>query len=257
VKYKAKVLVEKYVALISTWDGVECVTLNEAAFPDTIDSYFALIMDVFYTGEIPSPAERLELYGAEAAAFESTGNKDRFLVDGLPLRFEFKSVKRMDELLASAVKGFDTMLPIRDNGTYAFYRLAEGEILFSRGDWLANLRKRLLKLSEEFWKVMRHLSQSKMEHFLSDMGAALIQDDDFFYLVSAAGFVKEACLALFCVNKKFEPSNKQYHKQVLELKILPPSFHARLDTFLRTDAESTMERRYSAAQIIAIGIISL
>jgi hypothetical protein len=258
MKYKVKVLVEKYVALISKWEGIECITLNEAALPDTLDSYFALILDVFYTGTILPPTARMELYGSDLAAFESTGNKDRFLIDGLPLRFEFKSVKRIDELVSSAAEGFDSRRPIRDNsGTYSFYRLVEGEILFSRGDWLANLRKKLKKLPAAFWNILRHVSQSKMEHYLSDMGAALIQDDDFFYLISAAGFIKEACLALFCVNKKFEPSNKQYYKQVLELKTQAPSFRAQLDTFLRTDTESTMERKYSAAQLIARGILAL
>ncbi|MDR2864896.1 MAG: DUF4037 domain-containing protein [Spirochaetaceae bacterium] len=257
MKYKVKILVEQFVDIISKWDGIECITLNEAALPDTLDPYFALILDVFYSGTLPESAERLELYGKEAAAFETTGSKDRFLVGDIPLRFEFKSINKIDELVSIADSNIDSLHLIKDSGTYTFYRLTEGEILFSRGQWISTLRKRLSNLSDEFWNLMRYACQSKMEHFLSDLGAALIQDDDFSYLMSSAGFIKNACLALFCINKCFEPSHRQYYKKALELPIQPTSFCAQLETFLRTDAESTMERKYSTAQIIARGVISL
>jgi hypothetical protein len=264
MKYKVKVLAEKYVDIISKWTGVECIALNEAALPDTLDPYFALILDVFYTDDIPPPAEREKFYaagsgggGEKTSFFETSGSKDRFFVGEIPLRFEYKSVKRIEQIVTAAYTNIDAYHPVRDSGTYTFYRLAEGEILFSRSGWIVNLRKRLGKLSGEFWNFMRGASQSKMEHYLNDMGAALLQYDDFFALMSGAGFIKEACLTLFCINKKFEPSHRQYYKQVLELKILPQSFSATLETFLRNDAESTIDRKYSTAQLIARGIVAL
>ncbi|MDR2509683.1 MAG: DUF4037 domain-containing protein [Spirochaetaceae bacterium] len=255
MKYKVKNLIERYVGIISKWDGVECITLNEAALPDVLDPYFALILDVFYSSGIPAPAERAEFYGKEAAIFESTGNKDRFLYGEIPVRIEFKTVQKTENLLAMAAAA-DAQYPVSDSGTYGFYRLNEGQILFSRSDWLISLRKKLSALDKGFWKAMRAAYQSKMEHFLSDLGAALLQDDDFFYLMSAAGFIKMACLTLFCINNCFEPSNRQYYKKVLALTVLPQSFSAQLETFLRSSAE-TAEHRYAAAQLIARGIIAL
>ncbi|MDR3325611.1 MAG: DUF4037 domain-containing protein [Spirochaetaceae bacterium] len=257
MKYKVKVLADRYVKVISQWSGVECVTLNEAALPDTLDSYFALILDVFYSGQIPPAAERIKLYGEEATAFETWGNKDRFLVGDIPLRFEFKPMKNIENLVSIADTDTDSLYLIKDAGTYSFYRLVEGEILFSRSNWIVDLRKRLHHLNDAFWRAMRDACQSKMDHFLSDLGAAFIQYDDFCCLISGSGFIKAACLTLFCINKRFEPSHRQYYKQVLELPIQSASFRAQLETFLRTDAESTMERTYSTAKLIARGIVAL
>ncbi|MCL2472981.1 MAG: DUF4037 domain-containing protein, partial [Treponema sp.] len=89
------------------------------------------------------------------------------------------------------------------------------------------------------------------------LGAALIQGDDFFYLISAAGFIKSACLTLFCINRRFEPSHRAYYKQVLELKEIPDSFRTYFETFLTPDPEITMERKHSLAQLIIKGIVSL
>jgi hypothetical protein len=142
-------------------------------------------------------------------------------------------------------------------GTYGFYRLAKGEVLFSRSGWLRGLRKRLQSLGDEFWQFMRNAHESKMEHFLSDLGAAVIQGDDFFYLISAAGFIKNACLTLFCINRCFEPSHRAYYRQVLELPVLPESFRAMFETFLRSDPEITTERKFGLAQLLARGIVAL
>jgi hypothetical protein len=119
------------------------------------------------------------------------------------------------------------------------------------------MRKRLASLDGNFWNQMRELSQSKMEHLLSDLGAALINNDDFHYLVSSALFIKTACLALFCINRCFEPSHRGYSEKVLGLPILPESYKAQFETFISGGADLTMERKYSLAQLIAKGIISL
>ena len=124
-------------------------------------------------------------------------------------------------------------------------------------NWILEIRARLGNLEDEFWQIMRYAHESKMEHFLSDLGAAVMQEDDFFYLISAAGFIKNACLTLFCINKHFEPSHKAYYKLVLGLKELPDSFPAYFETFLRSDPEVTMDRKLSLAQFIAKGIVAL
>jgi hypothetical protein len=252
-------LADRFAKILSAWPGIECVSLNEAALPDPLDPYFALILDVFHSGSIPGPDERCRLYGEDVAAFETSSQspKDRFLIGDIPLRLEFKSVSNIDELVDIADTKLESLWLIKDSGTYGFYRLARGEILFSRGDWIKNIRKRLGSLGDPFWEAVRYANQSKMELFLGDLGAALFQKDDFHYLIASSGFIKNACLTLFCVNRRFEPSHRAYYKQVRELPLLPESFSAELETFLRNTPELTAERRYSVAQVMARKIVSL
>ena len=259
MKFKTKLLVDRFASIISQWPGVECVALNEAALPDTLDPYFALIMDIYYKDAIPEAEERHRLYGEDLVAFETSGqgSKDRFLIGDIPVRLEYKPLKMIEELVTIADTRLESLWFIKDSGTYSFYRLSQGEIIFSRHDWIIMLRRRLTNLGDEFWQIMRNAHESKMEHFLSDLGAAFMRRDEFFYLISAAGFIKNACLTLFCINRRFEPSHRAYYKQVLELKELPDSFPAYFETFLRSETDLTMERKYSLAQYIARGVVAL
>jgi hypothetical protein len=257
MKYEVKRLTDRFTKMLSSWDCVECVSLNEAALPGTLDPYFALIIDVFHSGTIPDVSDREKQYGADTGAFESSGNKDRFLAGKLPVRVEFKSIKNIEDIVSIVTGGNGRLWLIKDSGTYAFYRLCNGDILFSRNGWIDTIRERLGRPHEEFWTAMRQANQSKMEHFLSDLGAALINGDDFFYLMSEAGFIKMACLTLFCINRRFEPSHRAYYKQVTELPVKHDAFCAQLETILRNDDDITMERRYALAQLIARGIIPL
>ena len=259
MKFKTKLLVDRFASIISQWPGVECVALNEAALPNTLHPYFALIMDIYYRDMIPGVEERHVLYGKDLEEFETSAkeSKDRFLIGDIPIRLEYKSVGMIEELVNIADTRLESLWFIKDSGTYGFYRLSQGEIIFSRNDWILEIRRRLSSLKDEFWQSMRNAHESKMEHFLSDLGAALIQGDDFFYLISAAGFIKSACITLFCINRRFEPSHRAYYKQALELKKLPDSFPAYFETFLRPDSEITMERKHSVAQLMAREIVAL
>jgi hypothetical protein len=259
MKYKTKVLIERLIPVLSKWPGIECVSLNEAALPDTLDPYFALVLDVFYKGAIPEPEDRRNQYGEDIAAFETTGQekKDRFLAGNLPVRIEYKSTGQIEELVSFLDVRREFIWFIKDSGTYGFYRLANGEVLFSRSGWIEKIRNKLREPEDEFWSCMREINQYKMEHFLNDLGAALIQGDDFYYLISSSSFIKYACLTLFCLNHRFEPSHRAYNKQVKELPELPESFPAQFETFLSGDPEITAERKYALAQLIARNIIAL
>ena len=259
MKYKTRKLADRFISLLSQWPEVECISLNEAAGPDTLDPYFAVIMDVYYNGTIPGPEKRKELYGSDVTVFESSRSnaKDRFLVGTLPVRLEFKNTGKIEELTAIVESRQHDLWLLKDSGTYGFYRLAHGDILFSRTGWIEQIRSKLLELNDEFWNVMRDAVQSKMEHSLSDLGAALFHNDEFHYLISSALFIKNVCLALFCINRRFEPSHRAYYKQVLELPLLPESFPASLETFLRENEELTKERKYNIAKLLARSIIAL
>ena len=259
MKYKIKALTGRFVSLLSQWRTVECISLNEAAGASILNPYFALILDVYYGGPIPQPEDRARLYGEDAVMFETSesGNKDRFFIGDIPLRFEYKPLNKIEELVLLADTKKESLWLIKDSGTYGYYRLAYGEILFSRSGWIDGIQKRLAALDDTFWKQMREGSQSKMEHLLSDLGAALVNDDEFHYMISSALFIKTACLTLFSINRCFEPSHRGYSKKVLELPVLPESFKAQFSTFIRESAELTMERKYSLAQLIAREIIAL
>jgi hypothetical protein len=259
MKHKTKLLVDRFAATLSAWPGVECVTLNEAALPDPLDPYFALILDVFWSGPSPGKEERCRLYGGDVAAFESSGQneKDRFLIGDLPVRLEFKLTGKIEELVTIADTKPESLWLIKDSGTYGFYRLINGDIIFSRNDWLLGIRKRLENLGDFFWNGMRGAVQSKMEHFLSDLGAACFQRDEFHYLLASAGFIKTACLTLFCVNRRFEPSHRAYYKQVRELPVLPESFLAELENFLGSEPGIDMDRRFALAKLIGKRIVAL
>jgi hypothetical protein len=259
MKYKTQVLAERFVGILSSWPGIECIILNEAALQDTLDPYFALILDVFYSAPIPGPEERRPLYGQDLLAFETSPRtlKDRFLVGDIPVRLEYKSTAKAEELADIAGARLESLWLIKDSGTYGFYRLVTGDILFSRTGWIGLIRQRLERLGDSFWQGMREASQSKMEHFLNDLGAACFQNDAFHYLLASAGFIKEACLTLFCLGRRFEPSHRAYFKQVLELPCLPDSFPADLENFVRQGPDISMERRYSLAQVIARRIVDL
>ena len=259
MKYKTKMLVDRFTGIISQWPGVECITLNEAALADVLDPYFALILDVFFSAPIPDVLERCRLYGNDVAAFESSGQneKDRFLVGDIPVRLEYKFTGKVEDLVSFTDAKVDSLWMTKDSGTYGYYRLYNGEIIFSRGKWIHNIRKRLENPGELFWTEMRISVQSKMEHFLSDLGAASFIGDEFHYLLASAGFIKTACLTLFCINRRFEPSHRAYFTQVKELPILPDSFVETFENFLRSEPEDSMEKRFRLAQVIAICIVKL
>ena len=258
MKYKTKILVDRFTEILSSWKGVECITLNEAALQDTLDPYFALILDIFCSSSIPKPEERCRLFGDDVAAYESAGQgeKDRFLIGDIPVRMEFKKTKKIDEIVNIACSNHESLWFIKDSGTYGFYRLAKCEVVFSRSNWIHDVRKKLENTGDQFWAEMRSAVQSKMEHFLSDLGAACFQGDKFHYLIASAGFIKTACLTLFCINKRFEPSHRAYFKQVCELPNLPDSFSAKLQTFLNTGSDE-LESRFTLAKLIAQQIVIL
>ncbi|MDR0322980.1 MAG: DUF4037 domain-containing protein [Treponema sp.] len=259
MKHKTKLLVDRFTEILTAWEGVECITLNEAAHSDPLDPYFALILDVFYSSPIPKAQKRCSLYGEDVAVFEtsSQNEKDRFLIGDTPVRLEYKKTGKIDDLVHIACDKHESLWFIKDAGTYGFYRLANCDIIFSRSNWIHDVRKRLKSIDERFWKEMRDTVQSKMEHFISDLGAACFQGDKFHYLIASAGFIKMACLTLFCINKHFEPSHRAYFKQVCELPVLPGSFLAEFQTFLDNRNTTDMESNFYLAKLIGQKITAL
>lgn len=258
MKPKVRELAEQLAASLSALESVECICVNEAAATDTLDPYFALILDVYLSGPLSPTAKRTALYPSHTL-FETSpnGTKDRFLVGELPVRVEYKYTSRIEELSAIALRAGSDLWKIRDSGTYVFYRLTHCKVLYTKTDWLEKTVETLTNLSDTFWAQMRSFYQSTMDHFLNDLGASLIQNDSFHYLISASGFIKHACSALLMENGQFEPSHRGYFDQVTALKTLPDEFTTRFESFLRPDSELHPERKYDIAKLIAKSIVGL
>ncbi|MFN2311680.1 MAG: hypothetical protein ABR590_06450 [Spirochaetia bacterium] len=246
--------VDDVARILSTWDCIDTIAILESG-EDFYDPYFFVSLDVFYKGQLPTLDERREAL-ENAGAFESqeVHLKDRFLMDGIPVRLEYKDIDRYAELVSAA---FEPRGAQRDTGTYVFYRLQQCQVLFSKSDWLEQVRDRLGELSNEFWERVRSAAQSRMEHYLSDLHAAAVRDENLFYLVSCAGFIRNYCSLLFAANKRFEPSARLMEQQVLELTNKPDAFGGRFDSFLRRDPRFTPMRTYELAELMAKAAMAL
>jgi hypothetical protein len=256
MKYKVKEVTDELVRRISKWGSVEVITCTDAASMDVYDPYFSITLDVYYRKQgIPAGTERAELF-SDTYFFEAStvSLKDRFMMEDFPVRVEYKELERIEHLI-DELDNPDSIY--REKGTYIFHRLEEGILLYEKTDWLKNIRKKLEKMPDMFWAVFREASQSRMEHYLSDLGASVFQKDTLFYKISLAGFLNNACCTLFAVNKKFEPSAKRYLELIGKLPVLPAGFMANFDVLLRMDDNLSIERNREVAELLAKGIIGL
>jgi hypothetical protein len=256
MKEKVKNLRDKLVQAMAQWKNLECILVNADAEVDILDPYFALILDVFYKDEVPTPAERIAAYGKNIVALEMSVIKDRFFDGDIPVHLDFKSCARIESITAQTTEN-NSGTARSDTGTYGYYRLLYGTIAFNRTGWIQHIQKTLSTPCDDFWKRSRDTAQTKMEHHLSDMGASQMKDDNFFVALSLANFVKNACRTLFCINKHFEPSPKAFYEQVLKLPILPDAFEAQLETMLFFGDNWSPKRCYALAKTLAKSIVAL
>jgi len=143
------------------------------------------------------------------------------------------------------------------SGTYMFYRLVHGKVLFQRSDWIDRVRDSLQETPDDFWDRLRETYQYKMEHCLSDLGGAALKDDRFFYYMSLTGFAKACSSALFAKNRRWEPSDRQLTDALTALPVLPEDFTSRWALLMRTDGGATPERKYQTAQLMARSVFAL
>jgi hypothetical protein len=260
---KVERLAAAITSAVSDWDGIECVSSGEYSEVDILDPYFALVMDVYSRGEIPSSEARKAAFAAKAGdpgAFESSAAqfKDRFFLEGLPVRVEYKDARVVDELIAGA-RSLDakTMWGLKNSGTYVFHRLGAARVQYKRSDWIDSIRKGIRDLPSQFWRAMRDAYQLKMEHLLADLGAAAQSDDEYFYDISSAALIRYAAASLLMINKKFEPSHRSVTALLSSLKKLPADFAGRWDSLVRYDPGISKAQRFEVAQLVARSIIAL
>jgi hypothetical protein len=237
---------------LKSWSSVNTITVLQGA-EDLYDPYFFLSFDVYFEGSIPGVEERQAAFDY-AGAFESStfGSKDRFLVENIPVRIEYKDKERFQRIVEVSKNRNESY---RDTGTYMFYRMQESELLFERSAWLPGMREELRSLGDDFWSELRGVFQTRMEHQLSDLSAGVFRNDPLFYLSSSAAFIRSVCSVLFAVNRAFEPGGRLLAERTLALTQLPEQFAGRFEAYLK--AENHPERRRELAELMAKSIIRL
>jgi hypothetical protein len=251
VNRKIQQALDAIVNVVREWDAADTLTLIKLS-DDFYDPYFFISLDLYFRGEIPDVQQRSQMFDF-TGGFESSGfnRKDRFLLDEIPFRIEYKDIDRFDTIIRQSASE-----PLRDSGTYMFHRLRSSEVMFAKSEWIEGARRDLAQLSGDFWASARSSAQVSMEHYLGDLAAAVIREDELFFILSLAGFVKSALRTVFAVNRRFEPSPRQYRQIALQLEILPDSFQGLLESLLRQEDRS-MNRKREIAELLAKRIIQL
>lgn len=255
MKRKVERISTTIVEILKTIPGVDSILLNESAETDIVNPYFFLSLDVYCKGTFPDVNERRKLF-EDAGAFESShvSVKDRFFLEDLPVRIEYKEIDRIDAIVND---NEGNMWAFHDNGTYMFYRLQSGRIMFQKSDWIDTVRIKIANIPESFWGALRESSMRSMEHYLVDLSSAALNSDNLFYIVSLSGYLKFLCSFLFVINRKFEPSRRRLADQIMELDILPENFAGRFDSLIREDTEFPPERKREVAKLLTKSLIYL
>lgn len=255
MRQKVQRLAGTLVSAFKKWDGVEAVVLGEASEQDILDPYFTMVIDVYYRGALPEASERRVAFG-EPGAFESsaTKDKDRFFLEELPIHIDYKTVESIDEILK---RKYDLYWIFKGSGTYMFYRMERGTVLYDRAGWMRSVLKRIQEFPDDFWIGLRATFQSKMEHFLSDLGAAALREDVYFYMSSLVEFLRYAAASLFVINHRFEPSYRNLSEQLKGLPRLPEDFWGRWESLMRLDGEIVHSKKFQIAQLLALSIFAL
>ncbi len=255
MRQKVEKISQKLVDILSQWSVVKTITLAEAAEEEMNSPYFFLSIDVFYKGTLPSLEKRRASF-SDTATFESSdsGNKDRFLYEGTPVRLEYKNMDRI-ELLFNGKKG--TPYVIRESGTYLFYRIKNNRVLFQKSGWLNDIRSQISELAPDYWKPLIQTCAASLEHQMADLAASVIAEDDFFYLRSLSGFVNTLCSLMFLFNREFEPSGRRVIAQLYGLKDLTENFRGRFECLIKEDSEFGPERKKEIAQLITSQVLAM
>jgi len=255
MKRKVERISTTLVDILKTIPGVDSILLNESAETDIVNPYFFISLDVYCKGSFPDISERRKLF-EEAGAFETShvNVKDRFFIEDLPVRIEYKDKDRIDTIIND---NEGNLWVFHDNGTYMFYRLQTGSIMYQKSNWIKTVRQIISNLPESFWGALRESSLKSMEHYLVDLSSAALNSDNLFYIVSLSGYIKYLCSFMFVINRKFEPSRRRLADQIMELDILPENFAGRFDSLIREDAEFPPSRKREVAKLLTKSLIYL
>jgi hypothetical protein len=248
-------IIQSVTDTVTAWDGVDAVTSMEFLADETFDSYFFISLDIYYSQELPVFEQRRQFF-PEAIAFESSRAhfKDRFLLNDIPVRLEYK---KMDNY-RSMIENFEQHeRQYRSSGTYGLYRIEHARIHFDPEKRFEALRNLIQTPDNDYWRFLYRIFRGTSVHFLGDLSAAALKDDHYFFLFSSSGFLHNFIRLLFTVNKRYECSGRQVYKDVFTLQILPENFVGRFETFLRTDGGISLEKKAEVAELLTTSVIGM
>ncbi len=240
--------------VVETWKSIDTITVMRFG-ADRFDPSFFLSYDVYYHATLPERSERESAFET-AQAFEASldGLKDRFILDEVPVRLEYKSIGQMDRLVNRV---FDVESSGYPRSTYGLYRIINSDLVLSRSDWLRGVRERLATPPIEFWRRRRSVLESRMEHALSDLASAAVADEELFFQLSLADFLENLLRALFTINRRFEPSGRSMAAAVSTLAVIPEEFSSRLEHLLRTESAVKKNQKREIAELLARSLLHL
>ncbi len=245
---------ERIIPVLETWNTVDAVLCLRFG-GDRYDPSFFISYDVYHKDAVPSPDQRAEALSF-AAGFETTvdGQKDRFLVEDVPVRLEYKSIHAIAAQIRGAMRDIDPEVVTQ---TYGFYRIQVGNELLSRSPWLEQTREALRELPITFWQHQTWFFRARMDHSLSDLSSAAYAEEELFFQISLASYLENLSSLLFAINREFEPSGRALRPALRKLSILPEEFETRLDYLLDTGGHIGKSRKREIAQLIARSVLRL
>jgi hypothetical protein len=239
VKTKIRRVADALSAAISRWENVEAVVLGEAADIEVYDPFFTLDLDVYVQGQLPAAEERKErLTETSASEISASAASDKLTVDGLSVLIHYLETSHIDALVHRIL---DSSWVFHETGTNMFYRIEKGEVVYSRGGWLASIRAAHAEIPEDFWAHICMRAYAIAEKALADLGASVFNSDELFFLVSSARVVRAVASFLFATNRQFEPSGRMLYGRLKALPALPDGFIGELESFLRPEDHRSFE----------------
>ena len=255
MKHKSEEIASFLIDTISKWTGVDCICVDRRSQQDELDPHYALVLDVYYRRRVPAVVRRQGLFN-NPGAFESGsgGMKDRFFLDEIPVRVEYKHIPGIENLVEHPLHHIRLL---KNTGTYPLYRLLNFPLVFSRSDWIEHMRVGLNSFPDDAWRGLFESFSAKMEHYLSDFGAAAVSENQFFKLMSHAGFLRYAGASIFMFNHVFEPSHSEYESQLKSQPVLPANFANLWDSIAGEHNELTDFKKFELARLLAREIFEL
>jgi hypothetical protein len=254
VKKQVHKTAQDLAARISQWEGVEAILLGEAADIEIYDPYFTVDLDVYVQGDLPNAEERRERL-EEVEEYESStiSTVDRFVVNELPVTVHYLQTDGVDAIMRRII---DSSWVFHETGTNMFFRIERGEVLYSRGGWLASIRAARAEIPASFWEHVCVRAYTAAERALADLGAASFRKDDLFFLIATARLLRGVASFLFAANRQFEPSGRMLTERIKALPTLPEDFLPRLDTLVGTGDCATQEARRETAEAMVRSLIT-
>ena len=237
---------------VGAWAGIEAVTYIPSE-DDILDPYFFVRFDVYTRGVIPDEEQRLQAFhyagGFETSPFH---RKDRFLVDDIPVRVDYKNVDTLpDPQDPLAISRFLS----REEGTYPMFRIVESFVLQKESDWFPQLQHNLKSIDPSVWHHLQEFFLLRMEHHLADFGAAVYRNDMVFQRTALAGFIRGLASTLFAINRRFEPSARGIQKYLFQLAVLPEGFEGRFNALLESGVSPS--RQFEIADLLTKSTLHL